>query len=341
MRQSGFLLRTEIGVGRLANPDLCLSCADDGSAVRRPSVSDGASMKHLAMMAALVGIGTCWGATIPLAKIAVSTGHQPMGLIFWQLVISGAALAVVAGWRRAPLPVNGRTLTQYLAIAMLGTLLPNSFSYIAIVHLPAGIMSIVIAMVPMFALTLALGLRLERFSPVRMTGVLLGGAAVVLLIAPQASLPDAAKAVFVIVALAAPFCYALEANYLALRPAAGLDPVATLLGASIIGALIAAPFALAAGDFIDLTRPWGAAEWALAVSSLLHALAYTGYVWLVGVAGPVFSSQIAYVVTAAGVLISAVALREDYSAWVWASLMVMLAGLALVQPRRKAAFAGE
>lgn len=292
-------------------------------------------MTRLFNLLVLVGLGACWGTTIPLAKIAVSTGHRPMGLIFWQLLIGATVLAIVTVLRRARLPLNRRTLIQFVAVALLGTLLPNSFSYLAISHLPAGIMSIIIAMVPMFALILALGLRLEGFSPVRMAGVALGALAVLMLIGPQASLPGSGKAIFILIALGAPFCYALEGIYLALRPPLGLDPVATLLGASLTGAVIAAPIAAATGSFVDLTRPWGAAEWALLASSLLHALAYTGYVWLIGVAGPVFSSQVAYLVTVSGVLVSAAALGESYSGWVWTALAAMIGGLALVQPRNR------
>ncbi|QIE44800.1 hypothetical protein G5B38_04250 [Pseudohalocynthiibacter aestuariivivens] len=39
------------------------------------------------LYAVLFVMGIGWGLTVPLAKIAVSTGHQPMGLIFWQLVV--------------------------------------------------------------------------------------------------------------------------------------------------------------------------------------------------------------------------------------------------------------
>jgi drug/metabolite transporter (DMT)-like permease len=290
-------------------------------------------MTRIYNLAILLAIGSCWGTTIPLAKIAVSTGHRPLGLIFWQLVITGAAMAMVAILRGTRLPVDRRTLVQFLAVALLGTLLPNSFSFLAVSHVPAGIVAIIIAMVPMFALVMALGLRLERFSSIRMAGVMLGALAVVLLIGPQASLPEPEKAIFVLIALGAPFFYAAEANYLAVRPPLGLDPVATLLGASLVGAVIAGPIAVVSGSFIDLTRPWNAPEWALLASSLLHALAYTGYVWLVGVAGPVFSSQVAYIVTLSGVLVSAFALGEDYSGWVWAALAAMIGGLALVQPR--------
>ena len=37
--------------------------------------------------AALMLFGIGWGASIPLSKIAVSGGHMPLGLIFWQFVI--------------------------------------------------------------------------------------------------------------------------------------------------------------------------------------------------------------------------------------------------------------
>ncbi len=293
--------------------------------------------KRLALLAALTGLGACWGATIPLSKIAMSTGHRPIDVIFWQLAISAVVLAPVSVLQRARPRLSRQVLFHFLVIALIGTLLPNSFSLVAVNRLPAGIMAIVIATVPMFALVIALSLRLEGFSPVRMTGVLLGATAVILLITPQTSLPEPDKAIFVLVGLAAAFCYGAEANYLAVRSPPGLDPVVTLLGASIVGTALAAPVAVFSGGFVDLTQPWGRAETAIVAAALFHALAYTGYIWLVGVAGPVFSSQIAYVVTVAGVLISAVLLQESYSGWAWLALAIMICGLALVRPRGSAA----
>ena len=94
----------------------------------------------------------------------------------------------------------------------------------------------------------------------------------------------------------------------------------------MIGAMIATPAALASGTFVDLTAPWGAPETALVVAALCHAIAYSGYIWLVGAAGPVFASQVGYVVTLAGVIISALALGESYSYWVWIALVLMIGG---------------
>ena len=108
-------------------------------------------------------------------------------------------------------------------------------------------------------------------------------------------------------------------------------------GASIIGGLATAPLSLASGTWIDMPGAFAAPERAIIALSVFHAVAYTGYIWLVGRAGPVFSSQVAYVVTLAGMALSAVFLGETYSAFAFAALVMMLAGLTLVQPKRTAA----
>jgi drug/metabolite transporter (DMT)-like permease len=300
-------------------------------------------MNRFAMASTLVAIGLTWGLSIPLTKIAVSTGHQPLGLIFWQLMVATIVLSGVSLRRRAKLALDRRALAYFLVIGLIGTILPNSFSYLAAAQLPAGVMAIVIASVPMFTLVIANTLRIEGFSVVRTSGVLLGAAAVMILILPETSLPEPGKAVFILVALVAPFCYGVEGNYIASRAPRGIDPVTTLLGASILGMVIAGPMALATGTWVDLLEPWGGPEWALLFSSLCHVAAYTGYIWLVGVAGPVFSSLVAYVTTLSGVFLSALILSESYSGWVWAALILMIGGLALVQSRevRRVAPVGE
>ena len=76
-------------------------------------------------------------------------------------------------------------------------------------------------------------------------------------------------------------------------------------------------------------------ELALIAMTFAHILAYGGFVWLIGRAGPVFAAQVAYVVTLTGVFLGIVILGEVHSTWVWLSLVLMMAGLALVQPREK------
>ena len=293
---------------------------------------------RILLVVLLLVIGVAWGATIPLAKIAVSSGHAPLGITFWEQVI----VTVVMGFvlvvrsiifrRRLRVPLNRESIIYYCGIATLGAVLPNLFSYWAMSQLPAGIMAIIVASVPMFALGIAIAASIERFVPYRMLGVCLGCAAVILLVAPDASLPDPDKAIFVLVGLVAPFCYGLEGNYIARFTPPIVDPIATLFCAAIIGALVTAPLSFASGVWIDMTGAFNSAEQAIVALSVIHAAAYTNYIWLVGKAGPVFSSQVAYIVTVSAMFMSAIFLGEAYSQYTFASLALMIAGLVLVQP---------
>jgi drug/metabolite transporter (DMT)-like permease len=279
---------------------------------------------------ALMGAG--WGMTQPLAKIAVSEGYLPFGLIFWQLAISTIALALLQMLRRKPLRLDRRALLVYLFIALVGTLIPNSATYEAIRHLPSGLISILLALVPMFAFPVALALGNERFQVTRFMGLVCGLIGVLLIVGPEASLPDRAMVAFVPLALIAPFFYGLEGNVVAKWGTAELDAVEVLFGASLLGALIAFPFAVFSGQFIDL-RSWGPPDKAILASSLIHVTVYTAYVWMVRRAGAIFAVQVSYLVTGFGVLWAMLILGERFSPWVWAAMGVMMIGMFLVQPR--------
>lgn len=283
--------------------------------------------------ATLLILGLAWGSTIPFTKIAVSSGHQSFGLIFWQLVIGVMSLGPILILRRWRPVLSREKLIFYTTIAIIGTIIPNGFSYLAAAQLPAGVMAIAIATVPMFAIAIALVLRLEAFDPLRMLGVLVGFIAMVLITAPETSLPDPDKAVFVLIALLAPLCYGMESNYLAKFTPSETDPISTLFMASFLGLIIVAPLAVVSGQFIDPFRPFQAPEYALIASSLVHAATYVGFIWLVSFGGPVFSVQIAYPVTLSGVFISVVFLGEAYSGWIWTALVLVIIALFLVQPK--------
>lgn len=293
-------------------------------------------MNRAALFLILLAFGTLWGLTIPLTKIAVSSGHHPFGLIFWQFMLSTVVLFVLIKMRGSKVIIDQSHVLFFTVIAFTGTLLPNTASYFAAFHLPAGVMALVIALVPMCSLLVALTLRLEGFQFSRLSGVILGGTAIALLVLPDTSLPDPSKAIFVLVALIAPMFYGIEGNYLAIKQPADTGPVATLFGASVIGALVSLPLTLISDTFINpFESGIGKSELALMTTISLHIIAYVGYIWLVDQAGPVFSAQIAYIVTPAGIILSIILLGEQPSAFIWIALIILLVGLFLVQPRQK------
>lgn len=279
----------------------------------------------------LLACGTAWGTTQSFSKIAVSTGHGHFALIFWQLVVGVLLLGPMA-LLSGPVRIGRAQIGWAVLIAMIGTILPNTSFYISIARLPAGIMSILIATVPLIAFPLAVLLGADRFSVMRLLGLMCGIAGVALIALPGTSLPDAAMAAFLPVAMIGPLFYAVEGLVVSRVGTAGMNAVAAMALVSAVGAVIMLPVVLATGQWFD-PFPLGRPELALIASSSAHALAYAGYVWLAGRSGAVFAAQTGYIVTGTGVLWAMVILGERFAPTVWAALAVMLAGLALVQPR--------
>ncbi len=281
----------------------------------------------------LLLLGCGWGLTQPLIKITVTAGYQPFGIVFWQMLI-GAVLLGVLRWRQmGRMPFTRKTLAVWLMIATIGTLIPGYTSFRAAFHLPSGIMSIVIATIPMMAFPIALALGNDRFSFRRLGGLCFGLIGVAFIALPEASLPERAMIVFLPLALIAPFCYACEGNIVARWGTAGLDPFQVLFGASAIGTVIALPLALGTEQFFVPQSPFLLADFTMLLSSIIHVLVYAGYVWLIARAGSVFAGQVSYVVTGSGVFWAMLLLGETYSLWIWLALAFMAVGLSLVQPR--------
>ena len=293
--------------------------------------------RSVGLYLALIGMGAAWGALFLVSKIAVSGGYKPFGIMVWQLAIGVVLSGILTRLRGRSLApsrlVSRRYFWLFFGVAMLGTVVPNYFSYTAVVHLPAGIMAIVIAMVPLFAMPIALLMGFERAAWIRFAGTGMGALGVMLLIGPGTNLPGVAQAIYVLVALGAPLAYAGEGNFIAWYGGRGLDPLQILFGACVLGELVALPLSLASGQFISPFHVWQAPDWAIVFSSAINWLTYAGYVWLIGRAGPVFAGQVAYLVTGFGMIWAMVLLDESYPVTVWGALALMFVGIFLVQPR--------
>jgi len=218
------------------------------------------------------------GASVPLLKFAIGAGHHPLGMMIWQLAVSVAVLGAVIVFRSIPVAISRRNIVYLCFIAIIGTLVPNSFSLMATEHLPGGIMAIVIAMVP-----------------------------------------------WILVAIIAPVCYAIEGNFVAVRAPENLNAVSTLFGASVVGLVLLLPVVYLNGWQVPVLLTWDGSRVAMIFAAVGHMIAYTGYLWLLGRTGAVFTSQVAYIVTLTGVLGSAIFLGESYHWLVWVALILMIA----------------
>ena len=290
---------------------------------------------------ALIVMGAGWGMTQPLTKVSVSTGYGYFGLVFWQQALGATLMLCLCRARGIGLPRHAGALRTYLVIALVGTVLPNTISYQAAVHLPSGIMSLLLSAIPMFAFVIALLLGNESFARRRLVGLLFGLAGVLLIILPSVDMGQAVPVFWAALYLVVALFYAFEGNYVARWGVAGLDPFQLMLGASLCGLVIITPLMLATGQMIAPQWPLPLAQQALVASSVVHVFVYATYVWLVGRAGAVFAVQVSYMVTGFGLFWAWLLLGEAFSPLVLAALASMFIGMYLVQPRPKALLAAQ
>lgn len=281
----------------------------------------------------VLALGAGWGMTQPLGKIATSTGHPAFGLVFWQLITCILVLGLITlvrgrgtGWRR-------EHLGFFVVVALLGTVVPNFTFYTSAAQLPSGIMSIIISTIPLIAFPINLALGMDHFDLKRALGLALGLTGVLMIALPQSSLPDPAMLAFLPVAMVGPLCYALENTYVARKGLGSLDAISAMLGVSCVASVLVGVLMLATGQGYIPGATWPDA--ALAISSALHGLLYATFVWLAARTGAVFASQSSYVTTVSGVTFAMLFLNERPSPWIWAAMVVLLAGMALVNPRVK------
>ena len=297
--------------------------------------------RNLGLILALTLIGAVWALTFPLTKIAVSGGYRSFGIIFWSSAIAATLLGIIVWARGLGLPLHRAAIGRYLFVALVGTVLPSAATYTAAEHLPAGVIAVCMAIIPIVAFPMAIALGLERPNLRRFSGLLLGFLGVLLIVVPDASLPDPSKAVFILLALLSVLFYATEGVGLGKFGRAGLDPAQLMLGAFLLSMALALPISLMTGTFIRPQPSFGAAGMAVVLSGLANVVAYVGYVWIIGRGGPVFAGQVSYIVTGFSIIWSMLLLGESYSIWVWAAMIVIFSGLFLTQPRESVEIARD
>ncbi|HXV22706.1 MAG TPA: DMT family transporter [Alphaproteobacteria bacterium] len=290
----------------------------------------------LAAWTMLLAAGLSWGATYSLAKIAaMQEGAYPLGIALWQGVFGMVILSLVETTRRRRLPFDYVHLRFYLICGLLGTAIPSTLYFYAAPHLPAGVLAITLGLTPLLTFVGALLFRLDYYAPGRLLGVALGVAAMLMIALPQTSLPERGAAIWVAVALAAALSYAVENIIIArLRPPR-TQSLTLLWGMMLVATLALLPVVLATESFVPFAWPWGTLEWTIFGMAAINVLSYWVFVYLVTASGPIFASQMAYVIIVSGLLWGLLLFAERHSNWIWGAFALMLVGLALVAPRKR------
>jgi drug/metabolite transporter (DMT)-like permease len=76
----------------------------------------------------------------------------------------------------------------------------------------------------------------------------------------------------------------------------------------------------------------GPAGYGVIGASIGTSVAYALYFYTIKIAGAVFTSQCAYIITILGVFLGIIFYGGQHNIWIWIAFAVSLVGLALVKP---------
>ncbi len=277
--------------------------------------------------------GVIWGSTFSLALITTAGGAHPLGITTWQVGITAVIFIAICFAGKTPI-FRRRHLKVYTIIAAIGVILPDILYYNAAPHLSAGILSITVSTVPLFTYAIMWAMRYEPLIFKRVLGIALGMIAIMLLVLPDQGLTSADANLWTLVVLVCAVCYAVENVYISEGISADLDIRELLCGSNIVATIVLIPVTLGLG--VGEPPGWLVSSAGLAIIgiSVSSAIAYMMFFYTIKRAGPVFASQCAYVVTISGVVWGIIIFAEQHTLWVWASVAVMMVGLALVTPNQ-------
>jgi drug/metabolite transporter (DMT)-like permease len=284
----------------------------------------------------LLFMGALWGGQIALARLATLAGGHPLGLALWQTTGGGLILLVLSLVQGCPPSLSPRVLRFCALCGLIGLAVPVCAITWTASRLPAGLVAIVLATMPLFTYGVSAASRVERIERLRLLGVAVGLVATVLLVLPKSALPAPGLVPWVLLALFASLSMSAENLYVAVRRPPEMMSLSLSCSRQFAAAAFLAPVALALGATVPVFAPWGPVQWAATGMAASASIAYTTYLYVIRVAGPVFASQVAYVITLAGVGWGLLLFGEHHSPFAWAALALMLLGLVLVRPREPA-----
>jgi drug/metabolite transporter (DMT)-like permease len=216
-------------------------------------------------------------------------------------------------------------------MGILNNVLPQALIAWGMLHIDSGLASILNGTTPVFTVMLAHACRAERLTVWRLVGAVVGLGGVALLVGPAALRGLTTGVAGQLAVLGAALSYACAGLYG--RRLRTLSPVAASAGMLIAATVTLAPLA-AIVERPGLTAP-GARTWSamLALAVLSTAIGYVVYFRILATAGPTNLLLATLLMPVGGVVLGAAVLGERPS---WTSLvgmLVIVAGLAIIDGR--------
>ena len=273
-----------------------------------------------------------WGASFLFIKLAIE-GMTPAQMVLWRVATGTAVLLVIALARKESLPREPRLLGHLVVLSVVANLIPWFLFGWGEQHISSSLAGVLNGTTPLFTLVFAVAaLPEERLTSVRVAGLLVGFAGVVVVAGPwQAGVGGTFTGQLACLVAAA--CYGVAFVYtrkfVANRGYAPLALSTTQLGIGTILLTIAAPFV--AADPMELT--WAAVIGATALGALGTGLAYVLFYRLISLAGATSASTVTYAIPVVAVVLGIIVLGEPVTWNLFVGAAIVVGGVALAEGR--------
>jgi drug/metabolite transporter (DMT)-like permease len=277
---------------------------------------------------ALLGIAAVvFGAIFSVNKLAAEANVPPLTYGFWQSLAAGLFVWVVAALKGERLAPSGMQIINYAVMGSLGIGIPISLLTYAAPHLPASLLTIVLALSPPLTFLLGMLVRIERFRFLGLLGLAFGFLGVLVIVGPVMSTSGTADWRWFLLSLLAPMFFAcsnIAATLLRPLQSSSLSMAAgMLLGSSAV----LTPAMLLAGQTWapDNAAGFGAIFMAVVINSVFYVLLFE----IIRIAGPIFFAQFNYLAVLAGVLWSMFLFGERVTGYFFIAMLLMFIGVFL------------
>ncbi|MGD8812458.1 MAG: DMT family transporter [Thioalkalispiraceae bacterium] len=262
-------------------------------------------------------------------KQAGSEQLSPLLLLFWQT--SGGALVVWAtSWRSRSFPVwNGIHLRYYLIGGMLGISIPYVLAFIVLQVLQVGTVGLLTALSPVITYAIARLLGNERGHPLRLLGLIIGLCGVTVLVVSRGTVSFSGDWHYLLLALAIPVTLAISNIYRSRFWPAGSAALTLVIGMLTVQSVCLFFVNLALGNFHDEILVNQDTGVLLTILGLMAGSSYFTSFKLLKIGGPVYMSQMGYVITAATLLFGIVIWGEHYDRTEFMSMGLIMLGVLL------------
>ncbi|MFG2587105.1 DMT family transporter [Streptomyces sp. NPDC048438] len=273
-----------------------------------------------------------WGSSFLWIKIALNGGLSPLHITVIRCALGAAVLLALARSARQRLPRSRRTWAHLVVAAFFCNVLPFFLFSVGEQTVDSGVAGVLNATTPLWSMGIGLALGSERGRhPLRLTGLLLGFAGVLLVFAPWQE--SGLTSWGALLLLAAAVSYAVAFAYMA-RHLLGRDGAPLALSAAQL---------VAATGLTTLALPAGPGVGDPTVGALLAVVALgifgTGLTFhlnsrLIVDEGPTAAATVGYLLPVVSVALGALVLGEELSARVVTGMAVVLIGVGLTRTRQ-------